>query len=78
MNDIGKERSDNLKNKGRIMNGGLFNYARYGDKLALQRASSPAQELASVKAEELTALIKGTEQPPAPHVLLRQASPWTR
>lgn len=58
VNDIGQERSDNLKNKNQIMFGGMANYARYGERSPFTDVLS-AKDLAGVKAEDLTALIKG-------------------
>ncbi len=55
--DIAKQRSDGLKNKRNIMNGGMFNYARYGDRSPFKDVLS-MEELRAVKAEDLVARIK--------------------
>ncbi|MFT3885730.1 MAG: insulinase family protein [Flavobacteriales bacterium] len=54
--DIGKERSDNLKNKGHILFNGLSSYARYGEHSPLRDQLS-MEELKAVKPEELVGRI---------------------
>lgn len=53
-----KERSDNVKSKNAILLGGLYNYARYGERSPF-RNILPAEQLKQVTPEELVALIKG-------------------
>lgn len=53
-----KERSDNVKDKDNILYGGLYNYARYGERSPLRNILDAGQ-LKQVKPEELVALIKG-------------------
>lgn len=53
-----KERSDNVKSKNAILFGGLYNYARYGERSPFRNVLS-ADQLKQVTPEELIALIKG-------------------
>jgi predicted Zn-dependent peptidase len=53
-----KKRSDNKKNKGAILNGGMINYAKYGSLSPFTRNLSTA-DLKQLKGIELTEKLKG-------------------
>lgn len=53
-----QERSDNVKSKNSILFGGLYNYARYGERSPFRNVLT-AEQLKQVKPGELIALIKG-------------------
>jgi predicted Zn-dependent peptidase len=52
-----KARSDNMKNKGNILRGGLYSYAKYGEESAFTNVLTN-EELKNLKAEELVDIIK--------------------
>jgi predicted Zn-dependent peptidase len=53
-----KSRSDNMKNKGNILMGGLYSYAKFGENSSFTNVLSN-EELKSLEAEELVEIIKG-------------------
>lgn len=58
ISDIRKERQDELKNKNAVLNGGLFNYAKYGERSPFNDVLSNA-ELATLTSKQLLDRIHG-------------------
>lgn len=58
INDIAKERQDRLKNKGYILNVGMLDHARYGERSPLTDALS-VEQMRSIPSSELLARVHG-------------------